>query len=55
MEKGDGGQQWHCHYYLLFVCVVCVLADKISTNALCRGFCVEGMQEEWSGSMVQGI
>lgn len=42
-------------FYTWFVCVVCGLADKISTNALCGGFCVEGMQEEWSGSMVQGI
>jgi hypothetical protein len=26
-------------FYTWFVCVVCVLADKISTGALCGGLC----------------
>jgi hypothetical protein len=43
MEKGN----WQLEvalpllssFYTWFVCVVCVLADKISTDALCRGLC----------------
>jgi hypothetical protein len=43
-------------FLFMFVCVVCVLANKISMDdALCKEFCVDGMQEGWNGGVVQGI
>jgi hypothetical protein len=36
---------------LLFLDIVCVLANKVSIDVICRRFYAKEMQEGWSGCM----